>query len=279
MKRTALKRSVLEGIEIRLLLQGIYEHYGVDFQDYDFSLIRNQVRDCMREENVTTVSGLQEKILHDRASLKRFVAAVSRPREPSPVDADFFRFFREQIIPVLRTYPSVRIWQAGCGSLNEIYWLAIIVREEGLSDKTHLYATDSDEQVLERARDGLFSTLTLPYYQDQYLRSGGKTTFDTYVVTGRKEGVFNSVLKRNIIFAQHDLTSDSSFNEFNLIVSRHVLNRFNPVLQHRAHRTFYESLQLLGILNVEPKESLQRSPFETCYQELDSCPYLFRKIR
>jgi len=267
----------LENIEIQLLLEGIARHYGFEFQDYATAPMRRRVWQSMRREKVRTISGLQEKLLHDYPAMERFLSAP--PESALPCGPAFYVTFRKEVVPLLRTYPFVRIWHAGCRSAPELYTLAILLREEGLYEKSTIYATDVNEQTLKRVSDGIFPLATVPAYSALYEKSGGRASFTDYFSGGGRFGVFDQDLKRNIVFAQHNLATDSSFNEFNTILCRNVLSAYSDNLQARAHKVLYESLGLFGVLGLGPKESIHPSPKESCYAELDSTHRLYRKIR
>jgi chemotaxis protein methyltransferase CheR len=167
----------------------------------------------------------------------------------------------------------------GCTSARELYTLAIVLHEEGLYDKSTIYATDVNEQSLKRVSDGVFPLAAVAEYTALYRNSGGTEAFTDYYSGGGKSAIFDQRLKRNIVFGQHNLATDSSFNEFNTILCRNVLSAYNEGVQTRAHKVLYESLGLFGILGLGPRESLHPSPRENCYAELDSEHRLYRKIR
>jgi len=267
----------LENIEIQLLLEGISRHYGFEFQEYAVAPMRRRIWQSIRREKVRTISGLQEKLLHDYPAMERFLTALSNGG--SPYGPAFFVTFRNDVVPLLRTYPFVRIWQAGCHSARELYTLAILLQEEGLYEKSTIYATDVNEQNLQRVSDGVFPLAAVPEYSALYEESGGIESFTKYFSGGGRSGIFDQNLKRNIVFAQHNLATDSSFNEFNTILCRNILSAYNDKIQARAHKVLYESLGLFGVLGLGPKESIHASPKESCYAELDSEHRLYRKIR
>ncbi|MDB6041439.1 MAG: methyltransferase, CheR-type [Verrucomicrobiales bacterium] len=267
----------LENIEIELLLEGVAQHYGFEFQEYANAPLRRRIWQTIRREKVRTISGLQEKLLHDYSAMERFLAALSE--RGSPNSPAFYVTFRSEVVPLLRTYPFVRIWHAGCTSARELYTLAIVLHEEGLYDKSTIYATDVNEQSLKRVSDGVFPLAAVAEYTALYRDSGGKEAFTDYFSGGGRSGIFDEGLKRNIVFGQHNLATDSSFNEFNTILCRNVLSAYNEGVQVRAHKVLYDSLALFGILGLGPRESISASPTENCYAELDAEHRLYRKIR
>jgi chemotaxis protein methyltransferase CheR len=183
------------------------------------------------------------------------------------------------VLPELRTYPFTRIWVAGCSTGEEIYSLAILLEEEGLNDRTRIYGTDLNEAVLETARRGVFPIHKMQEYTQNYLRTGGTRAFSDYYVSAYDGAAFDRSLVRNVVFAQHNLVSDRSFNEFHLIVCRNVMIYFDRSLQNRVHELFYTSLVRLGILALGHKESIRFSPYADRYQELDADERIYKKRR
>ena len=194
-------------------------------------------------------------------------------------DPTFYAAFREKVVPVLRTHPFARIWIAGCSTGEEVYSLAILLEEEGLRERARIYATDINEEVLGRARAGVFPLDKMQEYTRNYIRAAGKRAFSEYYVAAYDGARFQRSLAENVVFAQHNLVSDRSFNEFHVIVCRNVMIYFDRPLQDRVHRLFYESLATFGILALGHKESIHFSPHESCYEELDPHEKLYRKIR
>lgn len=269
----------LEKIEIELLLQGLYSWCGYDFRNYSYNSIRRRIWHRIHAEKLTTISGLLEKVLHDTNCLKRLIADFSINVTEMFRDPLFFLDFRDKVIPVLRTYPSIRIWHAGCSTGEEVYSMAILLQEEGLYDKVKIYATDINADVLRKAKSGLFPLEKMRQYTSNYIHSGGKEAFsDYYNVTGG--GVkFHSYLTKNVVFAQHNLVTDRSFNEFHVILCRNVLIYFNKPLQNKVHELFYESLGMFGVLALGDKESIAFTDKADCYEPASMNQKLFKKIK
>jgi chemotaxis protein methyltransferase CheR len=227
----------LENIEIDLLIQGISRHYGFDPQEYTSAPLRRRIWEAIRMEKAATVSGLQEKLLHDPACMERFLAMLAPVGKP--YTPQFYAAFRTSIIPLLRTYPFIRIWQAGCSAVKDLYSLAILLEEEGLGARATIYATSMSQLILEKLQDATFPTAAIREFHADYRASGGKEDFNRYYVEGKKRSAFHDRLKKNIVFAQHNLATDASFNEFNAILCRD-LSGFRPPLQARAHQVLYQ---------------------------------------
>ena len=269
----------IENIEIRMMLEAVFEYYGFDFRQYAPASLKRRIRNCVREERVTSVSALQEKLLYNAAAMERFLQELSINVTALFRDASFFRSFRERILPRLRTYPFIRIWHAGCSSGEEVYSLAILLQEEGLYDRVRLYATDMNEVLLDRARDGVYPLDKMRIYSQNYLHAGGGRTLSDYYTAQYGRAIFHSSLKKNIIWSQHNLVTDGSFNEFHVILCRNVLIYFDPALQARVHRLLYESLASFGMLGLGQMESIKFSEREASYETLDSMEKWYRKLR
>ncbi len=182
-------------------------------------------------------------------------------------------------MPLLRTYPFTRVWVAGCSTGEEVYSLAILLAEEGLSERTRIYATDINEAVLDRARLGVFPLEKMKEYTQNYIRAGGTRAFSEYYVARYDAAQFARSLVDNVVFAQHNLASDAAFNEFHVVSCRNVMIYFDKPLQEHVHRLFYESLAMFGVLALGQKETIRFSPREEAYEELDSAERLYRKVR
>jgi chemotaxis protein methyltransferase CheR len=273
-----LERS-LEDVEIELLLEGVFRHYGYDFRDYAPSSIRRRLRHLMVGEGLPSISDLTEKVLHDPIWLDRLLAAFSINVSAMFRDPSFYRVFRDKLVPILRTYPFVRIWHAGCSTGEEVYSTAILLHETGLYDRCRIYATDINETVLRKARDGIFPLNAMKAYTANYIQSGGTGAFSEYYTAQYDNAIFRPWLKRNLVFAQHNLAMDTSFNELHLIVCRNVMIYFNRTLQSRVLDLFSASLVRLGFLCLGNKESLKGTNGEAAYEIVDADERIYRKVR
>jgi len=271
--------SDLERLEIELLLEGVYRHYGFDFRSYAYASIRRRLWKRVEGERLATISELQARILHDPDTMERLLLDLSVNVTAMFRDPSFYKEFRERIIPLLRTYPFIRIWHAGCSTGEEVFSMAIVLEEEGLYDRARLYATDINDVVLQRARQGIFPLDRMQEYTENYLRAGGKRSFSEYYTAKYDGALFAPSLTRNIVFSQHNLVTDRSFSEFHVIFCRNVLIYFDKTLQNRVHSLFYDSLVMLGILALGSKESLKFSKYEPCYEKLSPIEKLYRKVR
>lgn len=225
-----------------------------------------------------TISGLQERTLHDPACMERFLLALSVNVTSLFRDPFFFLTFRKKVVPLLKTYPFIRIWHAGCSTGEEVYSMAILLEEEGLYERCRIYATDMNEAVLKRARDGIFPIKQIEEYANNYQEAGGTRTLADYYTTGYGNAIFRSQLKQNILFSQHNLAMDGSFNEFNVILCRNVLIYFKRSLQQRVHNLLHGSLIRFGILGLGSKETVQFTPFEKSYEQIEVGSRLYRRV-
>jgi chemotaxis protein methyltransferase CheR len=277
-EQQAAGRDDVDEIELALLLEGVYRRYGFDFREYAPASLRRRVWRRVHAEGLSTVSALQDKLLHDPACMERLLLDLSINVTAMFRDPTFYVRFREKVVPLLRTYPFTRIWVAGCSTGEEVYSLAILLQEQEVYDRTRIYATDINESVLDRARLGVFPLDKMREYTQNYIKSGGQRAFSEYYLAKYDGAQFQRSLVENVVFAQHNLVSDRSFNEFNVIVCRNVMIYFDRALQDKVHRLFYESLTTFGVLALGAKESIRVSPFEGRYEELDANERLFKKV-
>jgi chemotaxis protein methyltransferase CheR len=269
----------LERIEIDVLLEAIYRRYGFDFREYAYASLKRRLWRRIRAEGLRSVSGLQERVLHDPDCMERLLLDLSINVTAMFRDPSFYVAFREKVVPLLRTYPFTRIWNAGCSTGEEVYSLAILLAEEGVYDRTRIYATDINEEVLARAKAGVFPLDKMREYTSNYIRAGGKAAFSEYYVAAYDGARFSPSLVENVVFAQHNLVSDRSFNEFNVVVCRNVLIYFDRSLQARVHELFHESLARFGVLALGHRETIRFTPFEDAYTALDEDEHIYRKVR
>lgn len=268
----------VERVEIDLLVEGMFRHYGLDFRNYSPASLTRRIRNAVRQEGLTTVSGLQEKILHDPGAMERLLLALTVNATALFRDPHFYAAFREKVVPFLRTYPFIRFWHAGCSTGEEVYSMAILLEEEGLYEKCRLYATDLNEVVLQKAKESIFSLALMKEYTSNYQKSGGQRSFSEYYTAAYDHALMAPSLKRNIVFAQHNLATDGPFNEFNVILCRNVMIYFNRTLQARVHNLLFDSLIRFGVLCLGDKESTQLTPHEHDYEALDSDRKIYRRI-
>jgi chemotaxis protein methyltransferase CheR len=268
----------VESIELDLLLEAVFRRYGYDFRDYARTSLRRRVANVVHQERVGTISALQDRVLHDPGVWERFLNGLSVNVSAMFRDPGFFLAFRRHAVPLLRTYPFIRIWQAGCSLGEEAYSLAILLEEEGLYDRSLIYATDINETTLRRAREGIYPADLMQKYTQNYLQSGGLRSFSEYYTARYDLAIVRPALQRNIVFSQHNLVSDGTFNEFNVVLCRNVMIYFNRRLQERTHALFHSSLVMFGVLGLGARESLRFMPQEPFYEPLVADEKLYRRI-
>jgi chemotaxis protein methyltransferase CheR len=268
----------LERLEVELLLEAVYRRYGFDFREYAPASLKRRLWRRMTAEGLQTVTQLQDRLLHEPASMERLLLDLSINVTSMFRDPSFYIAFREHVVPFLHTYPFTRIWCAGCSTGEEVYSLAILLKEEGLYDRARIYATDINEQVLTTAREGVFPLEKMKQYTQNYIRAGGTSEFSEYYVAAYEGARFSRSLTENVVFAQHNLASDRAFNEFNVIVCRNVMIYFDKALQTRVHGLFYESLDTFGVLALGHKESVAFTPYAESYEVIQAAERIYRKI-
>jgi len=269
----------LERIEIELLLEGIFRNYGFDFRSYAYASIRRRLWKRIEAEGLGTVSALQAKILHEPPMMEKLLLDLSINVTAMFRDPSFYRAFREHVVPILRTYPFIRLWHAGCATGEEVFSMAVLLQEEGLYDRCRIYATDINEVVLQKAKEGIFPLDRMQEYTENYIAAGGKRAFSDYYLAKYGGALFSPSLTKNVVFSLHNLVTDRSFAEFNVILCRNVLIYFDKTLQARVHGLFYGSLAKFGVLVLGSKETLRFSPYEECYEQINGPEKIFRKAR
>ena len=268
----------LETIEIDLLLEAMYRHYGYDFRNYARGSLRRRLWRRAHAEGVHTISGLQDRVLHNPASMQALLLDLSVTVTAMFRDPSFYVALRDKVIPVLKTYPFIRIWNAGCSTGEEVYSMAILLTEEGLYDRARIYATDINEGVLDRARSATIALERMKGFTQNYIKSGGTRAFSEYYEVHGRHAHLRRDLLDNVVFAQHNLVSDGAFNQFHLIVCRNVLIYFNKGLQEQVNDLLHESLVRLGVLTLGHKESLRFLRQNDYYTALDEREKIYRRV-
>jgi chemotaxis protein methyltransferase CheR len=265
-------------VEVALLLEGVYQHYGFDFRQYAKASIRRRLWRRAYAEGLHTISGLLERVLHDPAAMERLLLDLSINVTAMFRDPSFFAALRAEVVPVLRTYPFLRLWNAGCSTGEETYSLAILLHEVGLLDRTRIYATDLNEGVLRTAADGVYPLVKMPEYAENYVAAGGSRSLSEYYTSAYERAQFDRSLMHNVVFAQHNLVSDRSFNEFHVIVCRNVMIYFGRELQDRVLGLFLDSLAPLGLLALGHKETVRHSASAARFEVVDELGRIFRRV-
>lgn len=272
------KSAELEQIELRLLLEGVFLRYGYDFRDYAPASLKRRIMTVVAAEKMDTISALLARVLHDPECMSRLLKALSINVTAMFRDPEFYRAVRKEVIPILRTFPFIRVWIAGCATGEEAYSIAILLHEEGIFDRCRIYATDMNSIVVKQAAQGIFPLTVMRDYTANYIRAGGLKSFSDWYTANYDFALFSQELRSKIVFSHHNLVTDGSMNEFNLILCRNVMIYFNQTLQNRVHKLLYESLSVSGILGLGDKEIIKFSGFEDRYAVLDGTNRLYKRI-
>ncbi|MDY3551776.1 CheR family methyltransferase [Gemmata sp. JC717] len=248
-----------EDIELRLLLEAIHKRYHYDFRGYSVASLKRRLTQARERFGCDTFSQLQDRVLHDPAVLPALLAYLTVQVSELFRDPAYFRAIREQVVPHLKTYPSLKVWVAGCSAGEEVYSLAILFREEGLDERTMFYGTDINPEALKRAEAGVYDLDRLPLFTENHRKAGGKSSLSDYYTAAYGGAVFDKSLRRRTVFSDHSLASDAVFAEVQLVSCRNVLIYFDRDLQDRAVGLFKDSLVRKGFLGLGAKESLRFS--------------------
>ena len=267
----------LLNIEIQLLMEAIFLRYGYDFRNYSKAHIKRRVLHRLGTSMLLSVSQLQDRVLRDREFFNEFLDDLSINVTEMFRDPEFYNSLREKIIPKLKTYAYFKIWHAGCATGEEVYSLSIILKEEGLLERCQIYATDFNRKVLEIAKEGVYQKHEIEQYENNYKRSGGKVKLSDYYKSRYGSIIFNKEFSDRIVFADHNLVTDTVFADVNLILCRNVLIYFEKSLQDKVLGLFYESLVPSGILCLGTKESIKFSKYGNSFEIIDEKFRIFKK--
>jgi len=263
--------------DISMLLEAVYHKYGYDFRQYSKAHIRRRILNRLMMSGLESISQMQSRVLTDEIFATQLLQDLSITVTEMFRDPGFYKSVREIVVPVLKTYPFIKIWHAGCSTGEEAYSMAIVLQEEGLYDRTTIYATDFNQQALGLAKEGIYSNKTMKEYTLNYQQSGGKESFSDYYNSDCNNVIMNQSLKKNIVWANHNLVTDSVFAEIHLILCRNVLIYFDRNLQNKVQNLFYNSLIKGGILCLGSKESLSSADVYGNYTESDKKHRIFKK--
>ena len=267
----------LEDIEIRLLLEALFLKYHYDFRNYAMASIKRRLRQARQQLGFDTFSAMQESLLHDATLLPRLLRFLTVQVSEMFRDPSYFKAIRERVVPHLRTYPSLKVWIAGCSGGEELYSLVILFREEGLEDRTIFYATDINQEALQAAEAGIYALDRVPLFTENHRKSGGKSSLSDYYQAAYGRVSFDKTLRRNVVFSDHSLVTDAVFAEMHLISCRNVMIYFDRDLQDRALGLFKESLARKGFLGLGSKESLRFSRHADAFADFVSEEKIYQR--
>jgi len=264
-------------IELTLLIDAIYLKYHYDFRGYAVASLKRRLRAALPRFGCTTLSQLQDKLMHDAAIFPALLDFLTVPVSEMFRDPSYFRSLRETVVPLLRTYPSLKVWVAGCSTGEEVYSLAILLKEEALLSRTIIYATDINPQTLQKAEAGVYDVERIAGFTENHRRSGARSSLSDHYTAAYGRAVFDKSLKKNIVFSDHSLATDSVFAEVHLVSCRNVLIYFNRELQDRAIGLFREALCRKCFLGIGAKESLRFSSHADAFVDVVPQDRIYQK--
>ena len=264
-------------VELKLLVEAIYHAYHYDFRRYARASLRRRLHAAMVRFDCQTLSQLQGRLLHESDVFAELLEYLTVQVSDMFRDPSYFRALREKVVPLLRTYPSLKIWIAGCSSGEEAYSMAILLREEGLLDRSLIYATDINPNALRRAEAGIYDAAKVADFTRNHHLSGGRSSLSDYYSAAYDRVIFDKNLRRNIVFSDHSLATDSVFAEMQLVSCRNVLIYFDRELQSRALDLFHESLCRKGFLGIGLRESLRFSSHADSFVEVSREDRIYQK--
>lgn len=276
--RGAQPNDSAEDIEMRLLLEALFLRYHYDFRNYSLGSIRRRLKQAREQLGFASFSAMQNQLLHDPDMLSHLLRFLTVQVSDMFRDPDYFRAIREQVVPHLRTYPSLKVWIAGSSSGEELYSMVILFREEGLEDRTLFYATDINQDALSAAEAGVFALDRVRSFTENHQRSGGRTSLSDYYQAAYGRVVFDKSLRRNVVFSDHSLATDAVFGEMHLISCRNVLIYFDHALKNRVLGLFKESLIHKGFLGLGAKESVRFSDHAGTFADFVREEKIYQKV-
>lgn len=269
----------ISDLEVEVILNDVFEIYGYDFTNYSKASLKRRIIRLVAQDRLPSFAEFRYKLRSDKGYLQHFIEQITVNVTEMFRDVSFYKMLREKVIPVLATWPVIRIWHAGCSTGEEVYSMAILLHEANLLEKSLLYATDINPSVLAKVRYGIYPISQMRLYSENYILSGGKGDFSSYYTAQYNSAKFDDFLGKKIVVSTHNLVSDGSFNEFQLIMCRNVLIYFDKPLQDRVLHLFHESLEPMGILALGSKETLKFTDIGENFKQLDIKEKIWRKVR
>jgi chemotaxis protein methyltransferase CheR len=264
-----------EGADLAHLAEGVFRRYGYDLRHFAGAYLRRRLEAAMRWEEVKSLAAFKDRLLTQPDLMERLLMSLSGGPRHMYRDPEFHRFLRREIVPLLRTYPFIRVWLPGCSNGPEVWGMAVLLAEEGLYDRCRLYATDLSQEAVRKAKEGRYPLAAVRKWAEGHAEAGGKGSLLDHMEVEGGKAVFGAALRKNIVFAQHNLAVDGSFNEFNLILCRNVLSTLDPSVRKRVHGLIHQSLSNFGFLALGGREAPEA---DGRYQEMDAKHRIYRKV-
>lgn len=264
-------------IELALLTEAIFLKYGYDFRHYSEAHLRRRIKHALGKFGIPNISALQHEVLYDKDIFELLLAELSINVTEMFRDPSFYRALREAVVPILKTYPFVKVWHAGCASGEEVYSMAILLKEEGLADRCQIYATDFNARVLKKAKEAIFPLELIKEYTANYIAAGGRQEFSDYYTAAYDSIILNKGIRERIVFSDHNLATDAVFGEMHMVVCRNVLIYFDRELQDRVVKLFADSLCYRGLLCLGSKESLKFNAHAELFIPLNEEEKIYKK--
>ncbi len=265
-------------VEVECLMEALFLSWGYDFREYSRASLRRRVARYLSDNSFERVADLQHELIRDKKRCHHFVRGITVNVTDMFRDPVFYKVIREQVIPILKSHPFIKIWHAGCSTGEEAYSMAILLQEEGLGDRSVIYATDINSQVLEQASKGVYHDKMLAAAKENYLASGAKANFEDFVSVGYERFLIDPVLKQKIVFTQHDLVTDQVFGEMQMVICRNVMIYFRRELQAKVLTLFHDSLDIGGFLGLGIKESLSSFPNRDRFRVIDESARVYQRV-
>lgn len=273
------EKSTIFDIEVKLFIEAVFMKYKYDFRQYGLASVKRRLSSALIVYKINTISALQEKVLYEPEFFTAILQYMTISTTEMFRDPNYFKAFREKVLPYLKSYPSIKIWVAGCSSGEEAYSFAIIFKEAGLLDRVMIYATDINPVILEKAKAGIFKLEDMKKNSINYQQSGGMASLSDYYTANYNAVAIDPSLKKSIVFADHSLATDSVFSEMQFVSCRNVLIYFDKELQNRAINLFHDSLSMKGFLGIGSKESLKFSKSESSFEHWSAPERIYRKLK
>ena len=274
---SAEEKNRIINIEIELILKAVFIKYGYDFRNYSKAHVKRRLLNRLVASNLKSISEMQHKVLREPEFFEIMLRDLSINVTEMFRDPSFYKALRKEVIPVLKTYPFIKIWHAGCSTGEEVYSFAVLLKEEGLYDRAQIYATDFNHDVLDIAKKGIYPIDRIKEFTANYQAAGGMQSFSDYYMANYNSVIFDQSLKKNLVFAEHNLVTDSAFAEVNLVICRNVLIYFNKDLQNRVIDLFYDSLNNGGYLALGSKETIQFTSKADKFETINAKEKLYKK--